>query len=119
MFGFFGMAGNYDDRKVDRYKEDGLTISTARVTDSDWDYETAVSHLSYNNGDWIIVEGYDDLEKAEKEHKAWVEKMTADDLPESLTDISTASVVKFGLELGMDVRETHEKKEESLTTPSK
>ena len=109
MFGFMGMMENYDDRKVDRYEAEGMIISTASVTDSDWIYETAVSHLSYNNGDWIIVEGYDDKDIAEKGHKKWVNKMTADELPETVEDISTADVVKLGLALGVETRDVHKK----------
>ena len=109
MFDFVNMMGNYDDRKIDRYEKDEIIISTAMVTDSDWNYETAVSHLSYNNGNWIIVEGYDTKEDAENGHSKWVETITKN-LPETLKDISTAGVVKLGLAIDPSLENGREHK---------
>jgi hypothetical protein len=91
MFSFFDMMNNYDDRKVGRYDDGDLSISTARVTDSDWDYETAVSHPNYNDRDWVIVECYETREGAKVGHDKWVETM-CEQLPESLVDVSQAGV---------------------------
>lgn len=97
MFGFLGMIGNYEDRKVDRYEDDsmGLVVSTAMVTDSDRPYETAVAHPSYNGGDFVIVEIYDTKEDAQEGHNEWVAKMTADTLPNGLIDVSTSELAEL------------------------
>ena len=96
MFGL-GMEGNYDSRKVGRYEAEtgGLIISTCSVTDSDQPYETAISHKSYNNADWVIAEQYDTKEKAEAGHEAWIKKMTAKELPMELKDISTCEIASL------------------------
>lgn len=100
MFGFLDMMGNHSSRKVARYEEDGITIDTCRVTDSDKPYETAIEHPSYNNGNWVVVELYDTKEAALVGHEKWVNKMSADDLPSELTDVSTSEVALLSSELG-------------------
>lgn len=45
MYEMFSMIGNYDQRKVARYPEEGdFLVDTAAVTDSEQPYETAVKH---------------------------------------------------------------------------
>lgn len=85
------MANNYDDRKVGRFEEGRVLVSTAEVCDGDKPFETAVRHPEYNGGDYIIVEAYDTRTLAETGHAAWVERMTSDALPHSLTDCNNAS----------------------------
>lgn len=108
MFGFMSMAGNYEDRKVDRYEIKDLIISTCSVNDSDHPYETAISHKSYNDGHWVIVEHYDDLESSKLGHSKWVKKMISKKLPKELKDVSTSDVAKF-CNLFINVNETYKK----------
>lgn len=102
MFGFLSMAGNYEYRKVARYEKDGLRVSTARVTDSAHDFETAVAHPAYNEGEIVIVEMYDTKEEAVLGHSRWVKRMTARKLPAQLKDVSTARVAEMCDILGND-----------------
>ena len=89
------MYGAYEMRKVARYEDGSLIVDTVAVTDADQPFETAVSHPSYNDGDWIIVEEYGTKEEAEKGHNRWVQKMTPDGLPDQLVDVSTAWPAKL------------------------
>ena len=86
MFGFLDMMWDYEDRMVDRHEEDSLVVSTAFVTDGIKDYETAVKHPLYNDGEFVIVENYTTKEKAQIGHNVWVKKMTGEELPEKLVD---------------------------------
>jgi hypothetical protein len=95
MFDFFSMAGTYEERKVALYNEGGLVISTAMVTDGDLDFETAIKHPDYNDGNFVIVEAYDSLSDAHEGHERWVEIMTAEPLPDALRDCQNSSVSKF------------------------
>jgi hypothetical protein len=109
MFEFLGMAGNYEQRKVDRYDGDGLMVSTAAVNDSSKPYETAVKHVDYNDDKHVIVELYDTKEEAQKGHDKWVATMTADALPNKLIDVSTSSVFELADAFGVDVERTFKK----------
>lgn len=93
MFGFLQDMGNYETRKVARYedKEADLAISTARTSDGIKPYENAVCHPDYNNNSWIIAEGYDTRGEAQKGHEYWIKIMTAEKLPDSLTDCANAA----------------------------
>jgi spermidine/putrescine-binding protein len=95
MFGYLDMLCNYEDRKVDRFEDENLIVDTAEVTDSDQKYETAVQHPQYNEGEWIIVECYDTKEQAQEGHDKWVKKMTKEELPHQLKDVSTAYVTEL------------------------
>lgn len=103
MFNFIDMMGNYDSRKIDRYEEDGLKISTAEVTDGNQPYETAVSHILYNDGEWVIVEDYETREEAQEGHDKWVKTMTTDVLPKELVDCCNAGVSQLGEAVGIDM----------------
>lgn len=93
MFGFFSMAGNYEDRKVGRWNgENNDFVSTALVTDSLHPYETAICHPDYNNGNLIIVEMYASKKDAIKGHEKWVKVMTSDKLPDSFVDVSSSEI---------------------------
>jgi hypothetical protein len=95
MFGFLNDMDNYKDRKVDNYKEGGLEIDTARVSDGNQPYETGICHSEYNDGGWIIVEGYDNSDSAQEGHAKWVGIMTAQKLPEELRDCQNAEISTF------------------------
>lgn len=100
MFRFLEMMGNYEDRKVDRFEEGKLMVSTANVNDGKQPYETAICHSEYNNGEHIIVEGYDSKDEAQKGHDEWVKRMTNENLPDSLIDCANSEVQEMcgGLE---------------------
>jgi hypothetical protein len=70
-------ASPYEDRKVDRYQEGDLMVSTASVVDLDppYVYETAISHPDYNDGEIIPVDCYISLEEAKIGHKKWLKLM--------------------------------------------
>lgn len=96
MLSFLSMVGNHEQRKVDRYESDnGLIVDTAAVTDSEKPYETGICHPAYNSGDWVIVELYDTKEEAQAGHSRWVQTMTAGELPQALTDVSTCEVANL------------------------
>ena len=113
LFGFFSMAGDYKERAVARHEDADtlLTIDTARVTDSAHDYETAVSHSAYNDGDWVIVEVYDTEEQARMGHDKWVKVMTAPSLPDRLFDTSTAAIKGLAEAFGADYSEGYERQD--------
>ena len=88
-----GIFGDYD--RLMRYQESNdewdisLVVSTIQASDTDHPYETAVSHFELNPGRWTVVEEYDSLEDAQAGHEKWIARMTGDDLPEKLEDVST------------------------------
>jgi hypothetical protein len=100
----FGVANrfNYDDRKVARYDGDGWFVSTALVYDEEGpQYETAIVHPEYKEGQHVIVEIYPDKEAAATGHERWVEVMTSDPLPDELPDVlwGLITTYKRGAEL--------------------
>lgn len=95
MFDFMGMFTNHETRAIDRYDEGDLFIDTCAVMDSEQPYETAVAHPAYNDGKLVIVEMHDTAEKAQAGHRQWVEKMTAENLPDNLRDVSTATIASL------------------------
>lgn len=105
---FMGMAGTYESRKVGRYDKNGVVISTCSVIDSPEPYETAVSHKLFNDGSYIIVQKYDSTEEANKGHEAWIKKMTAKKLPETIKDVSTdewnTKMGNSGIEYGRGIK---------------
>jgi len=99
---------DYEKRKVERYETDSLMVDTCEIHDqpNTYNFETAVSHLGYNEGEWVIVELYETEAEAILGHKKWIKIMTSDNLPEQLTDVSKAAVCQFKdkLEEGEDWR---------------
>ena len=95
LFGFLTDVGNYDDRKIDRYDDGDMAVSTAAVSDGRDPFETAVMHPEYNDGQWVIVESYDSRESAKAGHAKWVSVMTADTLPNELADCGNSTVSQF------------------------
>ncbi len=81
MFDFNAMLsamflnGKLED-KVGNDEFDGKIVDTCYTYDNG--YETAISHPEFDNGDWIIVEYYDDKESATKGHNKWVELIKED-----------------------------------------
>ena len=97
LLGIMDLADNYEQRKIDRYEaEDGkICVDTCAISDSDKPYETGVKHPRYNDGQWVIVELYDTPEAAQSGHEKWVKVMTADELPEVLSDVSSSAIAKL------------------------
>jgi hypothetical protein len=93
------MLGSYDSRKIDRFEEECLFVSTASVTDSKLPYETAISHPAYNEGEIVIVEKYDDADAAQEGHVRWVATMTSDELPDQLLDRSDNNILEDMLDI--------------------
>lgn len=87
-FGWLDMVGTYEERKVANYRTNDFVLDTCLVTDRDWIYETAIAHKDFNNGDWIILDGFWSKEDAEMMHKEWIKTFTTD-CPEELTDFYT------------------------------
>ncbi len=85
------MEDTYWLRKVARTPDqDDWLIDTCLVVDSDMPFETAVRHKDYADGQIIIVELYPTKELALAGHQRWVDLMTAEVLPDSLTVVSTS-----------------------------
>ena len=105
LFDFLQDLGNYDERKIDTYKKDGVFVNTCAVSDSSQPYETAIEHPKFNNGTMIIVQTYDTKGAAQEGHNKWVRKMTAENLPKAIKDVSTAGIIKFAAGLGVDLNE--------------
>jgi hypothetical protein len=91
--GMFGMMNSYKERKVLRY-DDGVTLSvdTCSVSDGAHPYETAVAHVGYNRGSWVVVEAYDTHEESIVGHEKWVKIMTAETLPDKLVDCCNCTI---------------------------
>lgn len=53
---------------------DGIIVDTCCAFDTG-QWETAVSRAKSNDGNWIIVEQYQDKAEAQKGHKKWVRRM--------------------------------------------
>jgi len=95
MFEFFNMLGTYEDRKVARYEDGDIVLSTAWVNDSDQPYETALSHPAYDGGRFIVLQVYDLKEEAEDGHAKWEEVVRNGQLPETLEDVGEADIAEF------------------------
>ena len=97
MFDFLKDISSYEERVVDHTEIDGDTIiDTCAVSDGKQPYETAISSSKYNNGNWVIVEAYDNKEEAQSGHNRWVGVFSSDELPTKLTDCNNANVAQFG-----------------------
>ena len=81
MFSFLGDMNNYEERKIDKYEQGDLFIST--------------QHPLYNDGQMVIVEHYDTVEEAQAGHKKWVGVMTAENLPSALEDCCNAGIAQL------------------------
>lgn len=95
MFDFLADIGTYESRRVGRYDDEKLMVSTAGVSDGNYPYETAVRHPDYNNNQMVIVQAYDTKQEAEAGHAEWVERMTKEPLPEFLQDCQNSEVSQF------------------------
>lgn len=97
LYGILTMWGNHDERAVKNTKTDGFTLDTCLVTDRLWNYETAVKHTGFNNGDWIVLEGCETIEEAEAMHEKWLTILKGN--PETLKDCYTEEEYKYEVSL--------------------
>lgn len=111
MFNFLQDFGNYEERKVDRYEVNDLVVSTAAVNDGKQQYETAVAHQEYNDGNFITAEGYDTYDQAIDGHKKWVALMTTEPLPETLRDCRNSAISLLADQFGVSLEWPRIKKE--------
>lgn len=81
-----GQIGPVEERRVAVYEEGELFVSTVYAPDTG-SYETAIGHPFYDSGSLIIVEEYGTIEEAQTGHAKWLALMTADNLPNTLTDV--------------------------------
>jgi hypothetical protein len=109
LLDMFDMIGNYEERKVANTEVKGGVIDTCRVTDSSRPFETGIQHEGYNDGQWVIVEMYDDKESAAAGHEKWVQKFSKNP-PQELRDVSTCSIKKLAEAFGAPRKETHRRK---------
>lgn len=92
MFDFFNDFFNYEDRKIDRFENEDLTVDTCSVSDGEYPYETAIQHVQYNDNKWVVVQSYNTKEEAQTGHDEWVKLMTSDNLPDYLRDCGNSGV---------------------------
>ena len=93
-----------EERCVDRYEDDNLLVSTVTTRDRGQLFETAIKHPQYNNGALVIVQEYNTKEEAQVGHDEWVEKMTQNELPKELMDMSTCKIAELCFGVGAKSR---------------
>ena len=104
MFNFLQDMNIYNKRLVDNSVLDGSTIiDTCRVSDGEKPFETGIQCPKYNNNKWVIVEGYNTKEDAQKGHNKWVGVMSANNLPEKLVDCGNSEISKLCSIFGFDM----------------
>ena len=57
---------------VARTKMKNFILDTSAVEGRPWAYETAISHVDYNNGDWIAVVSAETAEEAAATHEDYL-----------------------------------------------
>jgi len=95
MFSFLNDMGNYEERKIANYENNGVEVDTCFCSDTEKAIETAVRHPKYNDGKWIIVDYADTVPEALLKHNKWVKKMTSEKLPKEIKDVGTAVIAKL------------------------
>ena len=73
--GILEMKDNYEQRKIKKTEEKDFILDTCFVTDRDWLYETAVSHINFNDAEWIVLGYADTKDDALAIHDEWYEKL--------------------------------------------
>ncbi len=114
MFDFLTGIDDHDKRKVERIEAvdcDGVKyiLDTARVTDCPkYPYETAISHPSYDDGKFVILQQYKDKESARLGHFAWADIFSSKELPDTLINCSAGEFAEMFL--GVEGRIVERKK---------
>ena len=92
MTGFGGMLYESEEenkaRRPFNTERKGFTVDTCLTPDTGT-WETGIKCERLNGGAWVIVEQYENKEKAEKGHKKWVKYMGTK--PKKLYDIMLSS----------------------------
>ena len=57
---------------VARTKMKNFILDTSAVEGRPWAYETAISHVDYNNGDWIALASAETKEEAAASHEDYL-----------------------------------------------
>ena len=91
MFDFIFDIGNHESRKIARYELNDVIVDTCTVSDGMQPIETGISHPEYNDGELIIVQGYDTEEEAIEGHNKWVDTLTKNP-PEYLRDCGNSHI---------------------------
>lgn len=60
---------------ISRFESKDFVIDTCEVAYASPPYETGIKHKRLNDGNWIIVQKYDTLEKAQEGHNKWIKKL--------------------------------------------
>ena len=95
MFSFLADVGNHEQRQVANTEHaPDFIIDTAAVSDGVRPFETGIMHPAYNNGKWVIVEGYNTREEALAGHAKWDVCMFPE-LPDQLVDCGNAMISSF------------------------
>lgn len=87
-------AGNYyDEYNIAHDEENQWCVDTCEVDEDEkgYRYETAVAHLDFNHGRFVIVQGTDDEDAARDIHNKWVNDLKKDKI-NLLVDINTNEV---------------------------
>ena len=95
MLGIGDMVGTYEDCKVGRWDSDckKRCVSTCTVTDGKVEYETAIAHEDFNDGQLVIVGMYATKEEALRGHAAWVHTLETNTLPDGLIDVDNSGLL--------------------------
>lgn len=91
MFGFLDDFSDYESRKVDRYEEGGIMVSTARVSDGELPYETGVFDSRYHDS-VFIVEAYGSKDDAQQGHGKWVKLLTGNEPPDTIIECRNSRI---------------------------
>ena len=98
------ISKNYEERKVDFFNNGVCEVSTVSVTDGNLEFETAISHPNYNDGELIVIQAYATKELAQKGHDNWIKIMTSDSLPDKIRDCGNFFMSQILFKLDPDVR---------------
>ena len=92
----FLMAGNYENRAIDRFENDNFVIDTCYVTDREPPYETAIKHKDFYNNNWIVLGWSETREKAQKYHNEMVDYYLSNDVDIIIDAFTGISYYKGG-----------------------
>lgn len=106
MFDALMSLSNVNPTRIARYEspEKQLIVSTIKCGDGLYNFETAISHKDYNEGEWMIVAAYNESDSAVSGHNEWVVLMTSEELPESILEVEN-SVASQVAEMGGTVHQ--------------
>lgn len=86
FFNLAGMMNNYEERLIKNTRTEKFTVDTVLVTVRHMPYETAIKHVGFRNGNWIVLGWRETREGAKKFHDEIVEFYKTHDV-DSITDV--------------------------------